>query len=348
MVTERYILDCSVQGCNTLLKQMCVCWRQHCMQPVCLHAPWCTGLAQFTFRCQAGCHMTQWPPCHVTHINLCVTVDGDIMWPHWTCRSHDLYPIPVLIVWVLWWTPHLWPWPTSWGKAVLIGGHTHPHTHIHTPTDNHHESVNVETCTHHTLHQGGSRKLLSFFSLSEHVVSLFFSTVLLVSLASSFSSSSSSSSSFSFFSPSLSPVSPLLFRSSSVAGGENPVDTHTHTNTHTQRAWGDALKTHSDTAGFKALHTHTEKLLDSRYAPTQPHTHINMQPVCSQLNGDRGIVSLFVIFWRKSFLATSSWRITHRKNKSVDPSPVLIDARQSISPHLYFLEPQQQSSGGSV
>ena len=48
---------------------------------------------------------------------------------------------------------------------------------------------------------------------------------------------------------------------------------HTHTHTHTHRAWGDALKTHSDTAGFKALHTHRAKLLDSRYAPTQPHTH---------------------------------------------------------------------------
>lgn len=112
-------------------------------------------------------------------------------------------------------------------------------------------------CTHHTLHQGGSRRLLSFFSLSEHPVSFFFSTVLLVSLASFFFSSSL---------PSLSPLFPLLFRSSAVAGAKNPGDTHT------QAVLGNSLRIHFDTAGFEAQrkHTHTHTPLHTH---THKHTH---------------------------------------------------------------------------
>lgn len=167
----------------------------------------------------------------------------------------------------------------------------------------------ADICTHHTLHQGGSRRLLSFFSLSEHAVSFFFSTVLLVSLASFFFSSSL---------PSLSPLFPLLFRSSAVAGAENPGDTHT------QAVLGNSLRIHFDTAGFEAqrkhththhyTHTHTSiptntaEHIHSPYTPpAQPH--INTQLDYLQLDGDCGILLLFFDVLRNQKFKLEKWQL---------------------------------------
>lgn len=163
----------------------------------------------------------------------------------------------------------------------------------------------ADICTHHTLHQGGSRRLLSFFSLSEHAVSFFFSTVLLVSLASFFFSSSL---------PSLSPLFPLLFRSSAVAGAKNPGDTHT------QAVLGNSLRIHFDTAGFEAQrkHTHhythtsistnTAEHIHSPYTPpAQPH--INTQLDYLQLDGDCGIVLLFFDVLRNQKFRLEKWQL---------------------------------------
>lgn len=69
-------------------------------------------------------------------------------------------------------------------------------------------------CTHHTSHQGGSQRVLCFFSLFEHFRCASPLFVLCVSVTSSCS--------FSFFFASLSPFHPLLFWSRSVTGEENP------------------------------------------------------------------------------------------------------------------------------
>lgn len=164
----------------------------------------------------------------------------------------------------------------------------------------------ADICTHHTLHQGGSRRLLSFFSLSEHAVSFFFSTVLLVSLASFFFSSSL---------PSLSPLFPLLFRSSAVAGAKNPGDTHT------QAVLGNSLRIHFDTAGFEAQRKHTHTTTHTQaypqtqlststvltHPPAQPH--INTQLDYLQLDGDCGIVLLFFDVLRNQKFRLEKWQL---------------------------------------
>lgn len=169
---------------------------------------------------------------------------------------------------------------------------THAWTKV-TATRSSSSHMHIEMCTHHTLHQGGSQKLLPFFSLSEHVVSFFFSSVLLVSFT--FLSSSSSS-------PSLSPLSPLLFRSSSVAGGENPGDTraqaHERERTHSSgRHFDNALRcswvqssAHTRTPSRQRAYAYTQ--LSSSTVLTPPCTHAQL--VYLQLDGDRGIASFCV------------------------------------------------------
>lgn len=112
------------------------------------------------------------------------------------------------------------------------------------------------------------------------------------------------------------------------------------------------------------MHVNTAKPPDSPYIPTQPRTHINMQLVYPQLNGDCDAVSSCVTIVmlsgicgfrsdrRTSSLMTSSWRITHRgvfshgdKSKvclllPIKGSFVLMHIK--AFPHLYFLKPSQQ------
>lgn len=123
----------------------------------------------------------------------------------------------------------------------------------------------------HTLHQGGSQKLLSFFSLSKHVVCFFLFSVPLLSFTSLFTS---------FSSPSLSPLSPLLFTSSSVAGGENPGDTYTQTHSSgrcfenaLRRSWVQSLYTHTHLHPHKHKHSRAPRQSLHPHAATHTHKH---------------------------------------------------------------------------
>lgn len=85
-----------------------------------------------------------------------------------------------------------------------------------------------QRASRHTLHQGGSQRLFSFLALLEHVAGWFF-------FRSSFPLPCVT------FSPSLSPLSTLRFRSSSIADGGNPGDAHTHCTQLVAMLWQSAV-----------------------------------------------------------------------------------------------------------
>lgn len=158
-------------------------------------------------------------------------------------------------------TSNLESTPVGIGRPVRAKAHLL--TRTYTPP---HEPSMLETCTHQTSHQRGSQSLFSFLALSKHVACLFFFSSVPLPFTSFLSFSSS---------PSLSPLSAPLFRSSSsLVGG---IQAHAHS----WRRCFDDPGTH--TAGFRARqHTHTyaphKSLWKYSWAPrqcctpTQSHT----------------------------------------------------------------------------